>query len=1353
MRIFISFASRDRELVRQLDTRLRLHRPDISCFLDERGLTGGVYWMPSLAKELAEADVVLLMLGQSIGQWQELEYYEALQLSRQTEREGRPRIIPVVIADRPAPGLAFLSTLHQIFAPHLPDDAAFAAIESALDAAPSSDDWEPWRRFQPYKGLPALTETDADFFFGREKETADILDLLSSASRRAVVLIGQSGVGKSSLVLAGVLSRLKSQLPPLGEKSWPEALRDSRSYLHVSMRPGREPVKELAASFVKLYGTSAPAIEKEAKEWVKQFQTGSQLRDMLRLTRDRIAEEHGGVQPKRFVLYVDQGEENYTRAPADEARLFSKLLIDAAEDDSFTVLLSLRSDFYSDFQNDALFDVSERFDVRPLGRDVLVDVIRKPAETLGARFEDQKIPALIAGATQREAGTLPLLSDLLQEMWLNMLDRGDGVLRWSDQPGIIDISLPLKRRADAFVAVARTNETAIQRLFTLRLAQVFPAGEAVRRRARKSECSPEEWSLAERLSGPDQRLLTISTPTLGGEPVVEVAHEQLLQRWPRLKEWLDEQRKFLIWRTEVEQEAKIYAELPDEQKPAQLLMGLRLTTAQQWLSSRRDDLGSELLSYVDTSIERQEREDADKLSTLNRLKDAELEVERRRANDARKNEQLARKVAANARRLTGVAFTLLLILAFIVIVTPFVGSIRPLLPKTAEALLTPQLPEALPTSEAYWLDQNWSNEERHWFHHAQLGAATFPIAYSWFMAMEQPNFSLFGTPGLISDSTYLERFGFIPSPRSVDGDPRALRSFGYAATTVAKIDIAPMLPAGLKPTPAGNEGGLPVGFARLSGVTDPATGAAQSDKIGLTCAACHTGSIHYKGVSVRFDGGPGMVDLRKLEEAMGFAMIFTQYVPGRFSRFADRVLGPNATDADRDALKKGLKAATDFALNMQAKNYQTAIEAKGQTETEEGFGRLDALNRIGNQVFYLDMAASGMTNMLGNQEAIDAPVSYPPIWTVPWFSWAQYDGSISQPLIRDAGEVLGVSTQIIFSPETASDKLWRSSMAIENLVHIEDMLRGPDPFATTTPAFGGLASPKWPEKLFAGDDAWKIDPARVERGRKLYAAVCVECHLGPVADPVFDKTYPDKSFWKIKSADDWESKGWNATGPILDLVQKPVEAMQTDPGQANIFAVRKVKVPGFLGLDPAKDLKGCNLPQGSTTEMPYALALMAVVQKASDKWMEDRKLSPVEQATLWGDRRNCPNPAGKSYRARPLNGVWATAPYLHNGSVPSLYWMLTPAAERPTSFCQGARDYDPKHVGFDVPKGGETSCKVGQSLFAAKDTNGKPIKGNSTLGHSFEGPTKPNKDYPNGIIGGAFPEEERWDIIEYLKTL
>jgi hypothetical protein len=116
------------------------------------------------------------------------------------------------------------------------------------------------------------------------------------------------------------------------------------------------------------------------------------------------------------------------------------------------------------------------------------------------------------------------------------------------------------------------------------------------------------------------------------------------------------------------------------------------------------------------------------------------------------------------------------------------------------------------------------------------------------------------------------------------------------------------------------------------------------------------------------------------------------------------------------------------------------------------------------------------------------------------------------------------------------------------------------------------------------------------------------------------------------------------------------------------------------------------------------------------------------------------------YRARPLNGVWATAPYLHNGSVPSLYWMLKPAAERPKKFCIGARDFDPQQVGYRA----ETSCKKGETLFSATGPDGSAIHGNSVLGHSLEGTPGPGKP---GVIGRMLSEEERYDLIEYLKTL
>jgi hypothetical protein len=700
-------------------------------------------------------------------------------------------------------------------------------------------------------------------------------------------------------------------------------------------------------------------------------------------------------------------------------------------------------------------------------------------------------------------------------------------------------------------------------------------------------------------------------------------------------------------------------------------------------------------------------------------------------------------------------------IAAVVAIIEFPDQIGPILPQFVAQRLPPALPDRVPAKTAVWLDQNWLTEDRHWFHHASQGTATFPVPYDWFMALEQPGVHLFTQPGLLSDSGYLERFGFLPSPKSVHADAASLRRFGYVGSTDAPA--APDSVHGLRPTAVENFDGLPVGFARLTGAANPGTGVPEPDQIGLTCAACHTGSIRYKDVSVRFDGGPAMVNLKKLELATGLSIGYTLKVPGRFARFAARVLGPDASEAERGQLQQKLAAIGQFLFD-QKNIYDKTIPTKKtydgkqkQQDTEEGFGRLDALNRIGNQVFYTDLVLGGLAGFEKNLHAQDAPVSFPPIWTVPWFKWAQYDASIEQPLIRNAGEALGVFALINVSPDFSQKDLFRSSVALENLVRIEEMLRGPDPFDQHPRRFGGLKSPKWPSQIFPGDPAWKINQERVSRGRAVYAEICVECHLGPVDDPTFDQQFPEKSFWT--------SKHWDPNGPVLMPVEKGVEDIGTDPEQAKILALRTVDVPGFLDMQPARDLGTAgeckNLPDYSSTEMPFAIALMIAVDRTSTQWMNDHDLTdPENRKALWGPRKNCPNtwhdphyhPTGPEtyYRARPLNGVWATAPYLHNGSVPSLYWMLKPAAERPKQFCMGARDFDPQQVGFSVAAGEAPTCKTGETLFSTARPDGSAINGNSNLGHSLEGTAPPFK---KGVIGRTLTNEERYDLIEYLKTL
>jgi len=700
------------------------------------------------------------------------------------------------------------------------------------------------------------------------------------------------------------------------------------------------------------------------------------------------------------------------------------------------------------------------------------------------------------------------------------------------------------------------------------------------------------------------------------------------------------------------------------------------------------------------------------------------------------------------------ALLVTLLLTALVAVAEFPDQVRAVLavlPGKMEQVIPPPLPPLRETTAAYWLEQNWSLEDRHWFHHTSQGTATFPVPYAWFMALEQPRLRLFARPGLMKDSAYLERFGFIPSPQSINTDATTLRRFGYA--NVYETTQPPSLSKNW--TQAENVDGLPVGFARMTGVADPATGRREEDKIGLTCAACHTGRIRYKGVDVRFDGGPAMTDLKKIELSTGLSIAYTLYVPFRFKRFADRVLGPEASDADRDALKQKLGAIGKFLLDWQ-NNYDKTIagkttwDGKQQKDTEEGFGRLDALNRIGNQVFAQDFALSGVAGFEKNLHAQNAPVSFPPIWTVPWLKYAQYDASIEQPLIRNAGEALGVTALLNLSDAYPKDRLNRSSVEIIKLHWIESLLAGPNPHDQKK--LGGLTSPKWPSQILG--DAWKIDPDRVRAGRELYAKICVECHLGPVNDPEFDKHFQNESVW---TSTRWERKGeeW-----VLNPVQKSVKGMGTDPAQANVLEKRTISVPGFLDLQPT-DILGkweCKeLQKTSSTEMPYSYGLMALVEVVTRKAMDDAQIPEDRRKAWWGARKNCPNPGPQPpdrkeprpwYRARPLNGAWATAPYLHNGSVPSLYWMLSPATDRPKKFCMGNRDYDPVRVGFAVVEG--ESCRTGETQFSTTGADGKEINGNSNAGHSFEG--TPGPDNP-GVIGRRLEEKERYELIEYLKTL
>ena len=204
----------------------------------------------------------------------------------------------------------------------------------------------------PIKGLSALGTEDARFFFGREALTGDILERIRRLPDRVLALIGNSGVGKSSLAQAGVIASLRSQVWAGDfDRTWPSELEDSRSWLSVTITPGEAPLKELAYGLVRTWAKGGEA-EHEARVWAGLLATGSDIEDLLRNTADEIESRANDPPPRRFLLYIDQGEELYARSDIQQAKRFSELLSSAVARPEIVVLASLRSDYYGFLQAD-----------------------------------------------------------------------------------------------------------------------------------------------------------------------------------------------------------------------------------------------------------------------------------------------------------------------------------------------------------------------------------------------------------------------------------------------------------------------------------------------------------------------------------------------------------------------------------------------------------------------------------------------------------------------------------------------------------------------------------------------------------------------------------------------------------------------------------------------------------------------------------------------------------------------------------------------------------------------------------------------------------------------------------------
>jgi conflict system STAND superfamily ATPase/TIR domain-containing protein len=594
-RWFLSYHSPDQALAKRLKAAIERKDSASSVFFAPTHLRAGGAWSEQLAQEIAKATAFILLVGAAgIGKWQVPEYDEALDKWVNSGRKFP--LIVVLLEGQTAPGLQFLRQLHWIITP---DPASEAAIARLFDAASGrgSSPGERWRYTSPYRGLEAMEEKDSEYFFGRKRETVDVLSALAGAPDRLPVLIGNSGVGKSSLAQAGVLAALKRQAWPEdagAPKAWPAAFQDSRQWCFLSLTPGTDPLKALVESFLDTWQFTAldPGRVKHQHDWIELLGYGKATLPDLIDTTERRSKELGQPKPPGFFLYIDQGEELYVRAEAQQRRRFSELVARAFPDPRLRTMMSMRSDFLGHLQSDApLFKARQQIDVPPLGEKELREIISRPAELLSARFENDTLVEIIARRTAedstRDVGALPLLSYTLDDMWTQMVRKGDGTLRLPAQS--FELGGVLVDRADRFLAAHPSAEDALRRVLTLRLATVHDDGEPTRRRAARTEFSDEEWRLVSELADYPNRLLVTLT-TEAGDTYAEVAHEAIFRRWGKLREWIAAEREYLVWRGGLESARRAWQAAPEGSKSDALLMGLALAQGQNWLADRAIDI-------------------------------------------------------------------------------------------------------------------------------------------------------------------------------------------------------------------------------------------------------------------------------------------------------------------------------------------------------------------------------------------------------------------------------------------------------------------------------------------------------------------------------------------------------------------------------------------------------------------------------------------------------------------------------------------------------------------------------------------------------------------------------------------
>jgi WD40 repeat protein len=667
---FLSYNSQDHLAVHEVAERLKAE--GLELYLEVWEIAPGREFVPALAEALHESKTCVVFLGPNgLGPWQKQEVQFAID---RRARDEAFHVIPVLLpgTERPRRGdvahLEFLINASWVeFLKTLDDEQLFQKLMWGITGRKPSEGEESYEDgVCPYRGLEAFRPEDAKFFFGRDHLTGWLVSALRSEVRAAqgmrfLGVLGPSGSGKSSVVLAGLVPKLKAGMIE-GSERWPVAI----------LRPGDDPLKNLAAGVVSRFlpANALPDVD-EARKLINNLRVDSQALDLF--AQIALRDQPGDM---RLVVVVDQFEEVFTyRLHDDQARarfehdrdqFFANLLQAAAPGGRVVVVLTMRSDFLSasaTFPQLAAVLSAHQELVGPMTVAELREAIEQPTFRVGCEVEPGLTERLLVDVEGRP-GALPLMQFALTEVWKKRTDRRLTLMAYTEL-GKDDTGEPrgiegvLDHRANEIYFNLKPEDQDLCRQLFLRLVQPGEGTEDTKRRVSYGELLPQNPTRAEAvkrlihtLADRDARLVT-TEGTDAADGAVEVAHEALIRGWTQLRRWVDAERAGLRIQRRLTEAAQEWATTEPEHKRDFLYSGARFAACQEWIETHRGELSEIEAAFVAASEEAERQRKQDEVEHERQLRqaaEAAREAERQRAEEAEARKQVAEAKGQEERK-------------------------------------------------------------------------------------------------------------------------------------------------------------------------------------------------------------------------------------------------------------------------------------------------------------------------------------------------------------------------------------------------------------------------------------------------------------------------------------------------------------------------------------------------------------------------------------------------------------------------------------------------------------------------------------------------------------------------------